>query len=134
MPVVAAVTAVLSGFDVKLPSRGDFVGDGPPRSFRAPWQAWMEACLTASRLVPGNAWLDAVEPVALEALASDWPPANLADGLRVVPAPPHGADAVGWWTAGGALVPATRLLSGCLPPPGDFAAMILAGDTVETKA
>jgi type VI secretion system protein ImpM len=51
--------AVLCGFDGKLPSRGDFIGRGLPRSFVTPWQAWTEAALSASRTALGEAWLPA---------------------------------------------------------------------------
>ncbi len=47
------------GFDGKLPSRGDFVGSGLPRSFLVPWQAWVSAALVASRAALGTAWLPA---------------------------------------------------------------------------
>jgi type VI secretion system protein ImpM len=53
------VTAVHRGFDGKLPSRGDFVGRGLPRSFLGPWRAWVDASLVASRTALGEAWLAA---------------------------------------------------------------------------
>jgi type VI secretion system protein ImpM len=53
------MTATLCGFDGKLPSRGDFIGRGLPRSFLTPWQAWVDAALSASRTALGEAWLPA---------------------------------------------------------------------------
>lgn len=50
---------VRCGFDGKLPSRGDFVGWGLPRSFLGPWQAWVQAALVSSRLALGEDWLPA---------------------------------------------------------------------------
>jgi type VI secretion system protein ImpM len=47
------------GFDGKLPSRGDFIGRGLPRSFLTPWQAWIDAGLAASRKALGEAWFGA---------------------------------------------------------------------------
>ena len=49
----------LRGFYGKLPSRGDFVGRGLPRSFLAPWEAWVAEAMAASRLLLGEAWLAA---------------------------------------------------------------------------
>jgi len=57
MPNVAAV--IQSGFDGKLPSRGDFVSRGLPRSFLTPWRAWIDAALSASRTQLGDAWIAA---------------------------------------------------------------------------
>jgi type VI secretion system protein ImpM len=53
------VTLIHRGFEGKLPSRGDFVGRGLPRSFLRPWQAWVDAALSASRRMLGEAWLPA---------------------------------------------------------------------------
>lgn len=49
----------LCGFFGKLPSRGDFVGHGLPRSFLAPWEAWVAEAMTASRALLGEAWMEA---------------------------------------------------------------------------
>jgi type VI secretion system protein ImpM len=49
----------LRGFFGKLPSRGDFVGNGLPRAFLAPWEAWVAEAVTASRALLGDAWLAA---------------------------------------------------------------------------
>jgi type VI secretion system protein ImpM len=54
---------VRTGFDGKLPSRGDFVERGLPQSFLSPWRSWMDAALLASRAALGDAWL----PLWLEA-------------------------------------------------------------------
>ncbi len=51
--------ACLTGFDGKLPSRGDFVGAGLPLSFLTPWRLWVERVLQASRLALGDAWVPA---------------------------------------------------------------------------
>lgn len=47
------------GFDGKLPSRGDFVSHGLPRSFLTPWRAWLEEALGQSQRALGDAWLPA---------------------------------------------------------------------------
>ncbi len=49
----------LRGFFGKLPSRGDFVGQGLPRAFLAPWEAWVAEAMTASRALLGEDWLAA---------------------------------------------------------------------------
>lgn len=49
----------LRGFFGKLPSRGDFVGTGLPRSVLDPWEAWVAEAMTASRALLGEAWMDA---------------------------------------------------------------------------
>lgn len=51
--------AWLVGFDGKLPSRGDFVSHGLPRSFLTPWRAWLEEALGESQRALGDAWLPA---------------------------------------------------------------------------
>ncbi len=43
----------------KLPSRGDFVTRGLPRSFLDPWEAWVTQALAASRALLGDAWMEA---------------------------------------------------------------------------
>jgi type VI secretion system protein ImpM len=47
------------GFFGKLPSRGDFVRAGLPRSFTDAWDAWMREVLPASRAILGEAWVPA---------------------------------------------------------------------------
>jgi type VI secretion system protein ImpM len=180
------VSVVQRGFDGKLPSRGDFVGRGLPRSFLTPWQAWVDASLTASRRILGEAWLpawmeapiwrfalpggacgpdavlglslpsvdragryypltvaavfdgalsapgddgwlDAVEALALDALALDHAPEALMDALNAVPEPAREAGVAGWWTAGSPRVPLTHIPLGTLPAPEGFAAMLDAG-------
>lgn len=49
----------LRGFFGKLPSRGDFVGQGLPRAFLAPWEAWVAEAMSASRALLGEDWLAA---------------------------------------------------------------------------
>jgi type VI secretion system protein ImpM len=41
----------------KLPSRGDFLRAGLPRSFTDPWDAWLAAGIAASRAALGEHWL-----------------------------------------------------------------------------
>jgi type VI secretion system protein ImpM len=64
----AAVTATIApaapglgatGFYGKIPSRGDFVQTGLPRSFVEPWHDWMQRMLAASRPALGEAWIPA---------------------------------------------------------------------------
>ncbi len=59
MPNLATLIVIHRGFDGKLPSRGDFVGRGLPRTFLAPWRAWVDAALSSSRSRLGEAWLPA---------------------------------------------------------------------------
>jgi type VI secretion system protein ImpM len=186
MPGVAPVTIIHRGFDGKLPSRGDFIGRGLPKSFLTPWQAWIDASLTASRrllgetwlpawmeapiwrfALPANAcgpdavlgltlpsvdragrhypltvavvfegvpfapvdtgWLDAVEALALDALALDHPPEALMDSLSAVPEPTGESGPAAWWTTGSPRVPATHIIVTTLPAPEAFAAMLDAG-------
>jgi type VI secretion system protein ImpM len=51
------------GFYGKLPTRGDFVRAGLPRSFVDPWDAWLQTGLAAARARLGAAW----EPAWMEA-------------------------------------------------------------------
>jgi type VI secretion system protein ImpM len=51
------------GFFGKIPSKGDFVQAGLPRSFVDAWDAWMQDRLYASREALGEAW----QPLWLEA-------------------------------------------------------------------
>ena len=46
------------GFFGKIPSKGDFVQAGLPRSFVDAWDGWMQDRLAASRRILGDAWLD----------------------------------------------------------------------------
>jgi type VI secretion system protein ImpM len=47
------------GFYGKLPARADFVGRRLPRAFVDPWDAWLQAAMSASRDGMGEAWLPA---------------------------------------------------------------------------
>jgi type VI secretion system protein ImpM len=47
------------GLSGKLPSRGDFVTRGLPRSFLDPWEKWVGQAVAASRALLGDAWMDA---------------------------------------------------------------------------
>lgn len=50
-------TPPLAGFFGKLPSRGDFIGRQLPKSFVAPWDAWLQAAIAHSRTRMGeDAW------------------------------------------------------------------------------
>jgi type VI secretion system protein ImpM len=51
--------SVAEGLFGKLPARGDFVRAGLPTSFVAPFDAWWQAVLPASRACLGPAWLPA---------------------------------------------------------------------------
>ncbi|HZU90298.1 MAG TPA: type VI secretion system-associated protein TagF, partial [Stellaceae bacterium] len=53
------------GFHGKIPARGDFVQTGLPRSFIAPWDAWMQRMLTASRAALGEGWAAAWREAAV---------------------------------------------------------------------
>jgi type VI secretion system protein ImpM len=48
-----------AGLFGKLPARGDFVRNGLPGSFVAPWDAWLQAGLAASHVRLGEDWLPA---------------------------------------------------------------------------
>jgi type VI secretion system protein ImpM len=67
MPQIGAV-----GLFGKLPARGDFVRGGLPGSFVAPWDAWLQRVLAASRQRLDADWLPAwlEAPVWRFALAS----------------------------------------------------------------
>ena len=47
-----------AGFCGKLPSRGDHLALGLPRSFTVPWNAWLDATLPAVRAELGESWRD----------------------------------------------------------------------------
>jgi type VI secretion system protein ImpM len=50
-------TLPLAGFFGKLPSRGDFIGRQLPKTFVAPWDAWLQAAIEHSRARMGeDAW------------------------------------------------------------------------------
>ena len=49
--------AIQSGFYGKLPTRGDFLRIGLPRSFTDPWDAWLQAGIAASRDALADQWL-----------------------------------------------------------------------------
>ena len=51
------------GFYGKIPTRGDFVRAGLPRSFIDPWDAWLQSVLAAARTRLGAVW----EPAWMEA-------------------------------------------------------------------
>jgi type VI secretion system protein ImpM len=53
------------GFHGKIPARGDFVQTGLPRSFVAPWDAWTQRMLTASRAALGESWAAAWRETAV---------------------------------------------------------------------
>ena len=46
------------GYYGKVPTRGDFVQRGLPRSFLDPWDQWLQRSVAASREQLGEAWLD----------------------------------------------------------------------------
>jgi len=58
-----------AGLYGKLPSRGDFLRIGLPRSFTDPWDAWLQAAITASRVVIGEDWLGAYMEAAIWSFA-----------------------------------------------------------------
>lgn len=45
------------GFHGKLPSRGDFLTRGLPRTFVDPWDGWLQKGIAASRETMGSEWL-----------------------------------------------------------------------------
>lgn len=45
------------GYYGKVPTHGDFVGRGLPRSFIDPWDSWLQEAINASRQQLGNDWL-----------------------------------------------------------------------------
>lgn len=47
-------TPRLAGFFGKLPSRGDFIGRQLPKTFVAPWDAWLQAAIAHSRTQMGE--------------------------------------------------------------------------------
>ncbi len=51
-------TLASPGFFGKLPSRGDFVSRRTSSDFSGRWDAWLQACVGASRAALGDAWLD----------------------------------------------------------------------------
>jgi len=48
-----------AGFFGKLPSRGDFLRAGLPRSFVQPWDGWWQTAIAGSRAVLREIWVDA---------------------------------------------------------------------------
>jgi len=46
-----------AGFYGKIPSRGDFVSGGLPRSFIDPWDRWLQEGMAASRIALGEGWI-----------------------------------------------------------------------------
>jgi type VI secretion system protein ImpM len=46
-----------TGFCGKIPTRGDFVGGGLPRSFTDPWDDWMQRMLATTRAMLGEGWV-----------------------------------------------------------------------------
>ncbi len=51
-------TTLQTGFYGKLPCRGDFLQRRAPQAFVGAWDAWLQACMQASREQLGDAWLD----------------------------------------------------------------------------
>lgn len=54
----AALAAGAAGFFGKLPSRGDFLRVGLPRSFTDPWDAFLGEAIAGSRRLQGETWLE----------------------------------------------------------------------------
>lgn len=50
------MNTAVSGFFGKLPSRGDFVSRGLPKSFIEPWDNWLQAAMAGSRHQLGKSW------------------------------------------------------------------------------
>jgi type VI secretion system protein ImpM len=46
------------GYYGKVPTHGDFVSKGLPRSFIDPWDQWLQEAILASRQQLGDQWLD----------------------------------------------------------------------------
>jgi type VI secretion system protein ImpM len=78
----------------------------------------------------GEAFLDAAEAAARDAIADDLTPDELARRVAAAPGPEAGA-AVGegalWWTEGAPSVPPRRLATAGLPPMPDHAALLAGG-------
>lgn len=102
-------TSTVSGFFGKLPSRGDFVRAGLPRSFVQPWDDWLQQAIAGSRAILGERWRTA------------WMEAPI--WRFALPAGQCGPDAVrGLWLpsvdAAGRYFPLTLACLG--PDDGDF--------------
>lgn len=71
------------GFLGTLPARGDFVRRGLPAEFVAPWEAWIDRAVAASRALLGDAWRAAwmVGPVWRFALPAGACGADAALGI-----------------------------------------------------
>ena len=44
------------GYFGKVPSRGDFIGEGLPASFTTPWDAWLRGAMASARDRVGAPW------------------------------------------------------------------------------
>ena len=53
-----ATQQIFQGYYGKLPTHGDFVSQGLPRSFIDPWDTWSRASMLASQKQLGATWLD----------------------------------------------------------------------------
>jgi type VI secretion system protein ImpM len=73
------------GFFGKLPSKGDFVTRRLSRDFRDAWQLWLNECLSHSRQVLGDDWLDIylTSPIWRFALAPGVCGANAVVGVML---------------------------------------------------
>jgi type VI secretion system protein ImpM len=76
-----------------------------------------------------DAWLDAAETKALQALDRDLAPDDVIAALQAIPGPAPGgtASASTWWTSGSPCVAAVSLSLPGLPAAEAFAGMIDAG-------
>ena len=52
------IASLKPGYFGKIPSHGDFIFRGLPKSFTQPWDAWLQEAITASRKQLGAQWLD----------------------------------------------------------------------------
>ena len=52
------IASLKPGYFGKIPSHGDFIFRGLPKSFTQPWDAWLQEAITASRKQLGEQWLD----------------------------------------------------------------------------
>lgn len=52
-----SVNKVVLGYYGKVPTQGDFVGKNLPRSFRDPWDAWLQSIIRTSQQQMGQNWI-----------------------------------------------------------------------------
>ncbi|MEZ5480332.1 MAG: type VI secretion system-associated protein TagF [Thiolinea sp.] len=100
-------STVYQGYYGKVPVQGDFVTHGLPRSFRDPWDVWLQTAMQASRDRLGERWMDYYLTCPLYRFV-------LSSGYLWQPDVHRGADAFGrsGWAllSDGVMSPAEQLL------------------------